>query len=48
MSMDVDLDALSWVKGEIDLALERTATELTAYVAEPTEVAISKPMEAAN
>lgn len=31
----LDLGPLSWVKGEIELALEQTMGELTAYLAEP-------------
>jgi chemosensory pili system protein ChpA (sensor histidine kinase/response regulator) len=34
MSMDLDIGPLSWVKGEIDLALERAGVSLAAYAAD--------------
>ena len=34
MSMDFDIGPLSWVKGEIDLALERAGVSLAAYAAD--------------
>ena len=33
MSLDIDIGPLSWVKGEIDLALERAAAALTLHAA---------------
>ena len=33
MSLDIDIGPLSWVKGEIDLALERAASALAAHAA---------------
>ena len=41
-SADLDLGPLSWVKGEIDLALERTAAELEAHAAAPSAAALEK------
>jgi chemosensory pili system protein ChpA (sensor histidine kinase/response regulator) len=35
MSMDLDIGPLSWVKGEIDLALERAGHALAAHAADP-------------
>ena len=35
MSMDLDIGPLSWVKGEIDLALERAGLALAAHEADP-------------
>ncbi|MBK9018477.1 MAG: hypothetical protein IPL72_00140 [Sulfuritalea sp.] len=35
MSIELDIGPLSWVKGEIDLALERAGESLTAYAADP-------------
>jgi chemosensory pili system protein ChpA (sensor histidine kinase/response regulator) len=35
MSMDLDIGPLSWVKGEIDLALERAGLALAAHAADP-------------
>ena len=34
MSMDLDIGPLSWVKGEIDLALERAGLSLAAHAAD--------------
>jgi chemosensory pili system protein ChpA (sensor histidine kinase/response regulator) len=34
MSVELDIGPLSWVKGEIDLALERAGTSLTAFAAD--------------
>ena len=36
MSMDLDTGPLSWVKGEIDLALERAGQSLAAHAADPS------------
>jgi chemosensory pili system protein ChpA (sensor histidine kinase/response regulator) len=36
MSMDLDTGPLSWVKGEIDLALERAGHSLAAHAANPS------------
>jgi chemosensory pili system protein ChpA (sensor histidine kinase/response regulator) len=36
MSMDLDIGPLSWVKGEIDLALERAGQSLAAHAADPS------------
>jgi chemosensory pili system protein ChpA (sensor histidine kinase/response regulator) len=36
MSSDLDIGPLSWVKGEIDLALERASAALTAHAANPS------------
>jgi chemosensory pili system protein ChpA (sensor histidine kinase/response regulator) len=36
MSTDLDIGPLSWVKGEIDLALERAGLALAAHAADPT------------
>jgi hypothetical protein len=36
MSMDLDIGPLSWVKGEIDLALERAGLALAAHAADPS------------
>jgi chemosensory pili system protein ChpA (sensor histidine kinase/response regulator) len=36
MSMDLDIGPLSWVKGEIDLALERAGLSLAAHAANPS------------
>jgi chemosensory pili system protein ChpA (sensor histidine kinase/response regulator) len=36
MSMDLDIGPLSWVKGEIDLALERAGQSLAAHAANPS------------
>lgn len=35
MSLDLDIGPLSWVKSEIDLALERTSAALVAHLANP-------------
>ena len=35
MSMDLDIGPLSWVKGEIDLELERAGLNLAAHAADP-------------
>jgi chemosensory pili system protein ChpA (sensor histidine kinase/response regulator) len=35
MSIELDIGPLSWVKGEIDLALERAGESLAAYAADP-------------
>jgi chemosensory pili system protein ChpA (sensor histidine kinase/response regulator) len=35
MSMDLDIGPLSWVKGEIDLALERAGLALAAHATDP-------------
>jgi len=36
MSMDLDIGPLSWVKGEIDLALERAGQSLAAHASDPS------------
>ena len=36
MSTDIDTGPLSWVKGEIDLALERAGVSLAAHATSPT------------
>ena len=36
MSMDPDIGPMSWVKGEIDLALERAGQSLAAHAADPS------------
>ncbi len=35
MTANLDIGPLSWVKGEIDLALERARAEMTAYAVDP-------------
>lgn len=42
MSMDLDIGPLSWVKGEIDLALERAGQGLVAGVADPAGDGLQK------
>ena len=42
MSMDLDIGPLSWVKGEIDLALERAGVSLAAYAAGAAEDDLKK------
>ena len=42
MSMDLDIGPLSWVKGEIDLALERAASDLAAHAADPAGDGLKK------
>ena len=42
MSMDLDIGPLSWVKGEIDLALERAGQSLAANVADPSSDELKK------
>ena len=42
MSMELDIGPLTWVKGEIDLALERAASELKTHVANPTSDGLKK------
>ncbi|MCF8176225.1 MAG: Hpt domain-containing protein, partial [Burkholderiaceae bacterium] len=42
MSMDLDIGPLSWVKGEIDLALERAGQGLIAGVADPAGDGLQK------
>ena len=42
MSMDLDIGPLSWVKGEIDLALERAGHDLAAYAADPAGGGLQK------
>jgi chemosensory pili system protein ChpA (sensor histidine kinase/response regulator) len=42
MSVELDIGPLSWVKGEIDLALERAGECLTAYAADTAGDGLSK------
>ncbi|MDP2809771.1 MAG: Hpt domain-containing protein [Rhodocyclaceae bacterium] len=42
MSMDLDIGPLSWVKGEIDLALERAGHSLAAHAADPAGGGLQK------
>ena len=42
MSMDLDIGPLSWVKGEIDLALERAGQSLADHVADPAGDGLKK------
>ncbi|MCX7175334.1 MAG: Hpt domain-containing protein, partial [Proteobacteria bacterium] len=42
MSMDLDIGPLSWVKGEIDLALERAGLGLAAHLADPASDGMQK------
>jgi HPt (histidine-containing phosphotransfer) domain-containing protein len=42
MSVELDIGPLSWVKGEIDLALERAGECLAAYAADPAGDGLSK------
>ena len=42
MSMDLDIGPLSWVKGEIDLALERAGQSLAAHAANPSGEELKK------
>jgi chemosensory pili system protein ChpA (sensor histidine kinase/response regulator) len=42
MSMDLDIGPLSWVKGEIDLALERAGQSLAAHAADPSGAELKK------
>jgi len=42
MAMALDIGPLSWVKGEIDLALDLTKTELAAYVTHPEDSLLKK------
>ena len=42
MSMDLDIGPLSWVKGEIDLALERAGLGLAAHAADPAGDGLQK------
>ncbi len=42
MSVELDIGPLSWVKGEIDLALERAGECLTAYAANPAGDGLTK------
>jgi chemosensory pili system protein ChpA (sensor histidine kinase/response regulator) len=42
MSMDLDIGPLSWVKGEIDLALERAGHDLSAHATDPSGDGLKK------
>jgi len=42
MSMDIDIGPLSWVKGEIDLELERAGQSLAAVAADPASDGLAK------
>jgi chemosensory pili system protein ChpA (sensor histidine kinase/response regulator) len=42
MSMDLDIGPLSWVKGEIDLALERAGHDLSAHAIDPSGDGLKK------
>ena len=42
MSMDLDIGPLSWVKGEIDLELERAGQNLAAHAAAPSGDGLTK------
>jgi len=42
MSIDLDIGPLSWVKGEIDLALERAGLGLAAHAADPASDGLKK------
>ncbi|MDZ4254422.1 MAG: Hpt domain-containing protein, partial [Sulfuritalea sp.] len=42
MSMDLDIGPLSWVKGEIDLELERAGQSLAAHAADPAGDGLTK------
>jgi chemosensory pili system protein ChpA (sensor histidine kinase/response regulator) len=42
MSMDLDIGPLSWVKGEIDLALERAGLSLAAHAIDPAGDGLKK------
>ena len=42
MSMDLDIGPLSWVKGEIDLALESAGLSLAAHAADPAGDGLKK------
>ena len=42
MSMDLDIGPLSWVRGEIDLALERAGLGLAAYLTDPAGDGLQK------
>ncbi|TRZ99796.1 MAG: hybrid sensor histidine kinase/response regulator, partial [Rhodocyclaceae bacterium] len=42
MSMDLDIGPLSWVRGEIALALERASLGLAAYLADPAGDGLQK------
>ncbi len=42
MSVELDIGPLSWVKGEIDLALERAGESLRAYAADPSGDGLAK------
>ena len=42
MSVELDIGPLSWVKGEIDLALERAGESLKAHAADPSGDGLAK------
>ena len=42
MSLEFDIGPLSWVKGEIDLALERAGENLSAHAADPSGSGLAK------
>lgn len=42
MAIDLDIGPLSWVKGEIDLSLERVASELVAYTSNPDSATLKQ------